>query len=575
MASVHEPRGFSLPGYDVEELVGFGATGEVWRARERSSGQLVALKRLRVDGPPQVRDRLRREAATLAGVASPHLVRMRTVVTSPDGLVLVLDLAGGGSLASVLATRRRLSPGEVVTVAVALARALADVHAAGLVHGDLSPANVLFATDGRPLLADLGVSRLVSRVHDEVAVTLDYADPAVLAGAPITPPCDVYALGAVCFHALTGAPPYAQGTAGDELPGGDGLPDGVALPDGVVLGARRALAELAPDVPAALVDVIEQAVALDPRLRPDAATLAAQLFAAVPPQPVRLTGATVPSAPPPTYQVRGAVENGAAQNGAGEPPSPAAGSRPWLDRVLPWRHGWSPGRVTVVLAAVAAPCALVAAVLAGVGWAHAGNNRAVSVDPLDVPTASTPAGPTAAGSTPVVQPRPTTPSPPPAPGPGGTTAHATSGTASTAPATAMAATPARVTTDPAAWRAVLDRLDGLRSRAFEAGRPELLAQVYAPGSAPLVEDSARLRQLVTQGAHAERLRLSVRDVAVMAVTSGEARLRVVDALAAYRIVDGTGHVISSSTGRGAVAWEIQLVSAGGGAGWRIAGEARA
>src|SRR4051794_39032664 len=133
-----------VAGYRVEELIGFGGHGEVWRARDVLTGRLVALKKLHGDGPPAERDRLRREAAVLAGLSSQHIVRLITVVTSATGLVLVLEYQGGGSLASLLRTRPVLSPGEVVTLAVPLAQALAEVHALGMVHGDLSPANVLF-----------------------------------------------------------------------------------------------------------------------------------------------------------------------------------------------------------------------------------------------------------------------------------------------------------------------------------------------------------------------------------------------------------------------------------------------
>jgi serine/threonine protein kinase len=140
-----------VAGYRVEELVGSGGCGEVWRARDVLTGRLVALKRLHHDGPPAERDRLRREAAVLAGLSSPHIVRLLTVLTSAQGLVLVLEFQGGGSLASLLRARPRLAPGEVVTIAAPLASALAEVHATGLVHGDVSPANLLFAADGRPV----------------------------------------------------------------------------------------------------------------------------------------------------------------------------------------------------------------------------------------------------------------------------------------------------------------------------------------------------------------------------------------------------------------------------------------
>jgi hypothetical protein len=261
------PPGWEVPGYDVVELLGFGASGEVWLARESASGEPVALKRLRTPRDLAARDRLRREAAALSCVDHPHVVRLRTVVGTADELVLVLDHAGGGSLAGLLATRR-LRAGEVVTVAVPLADALAAVHARSLVHGDVTPANVLFTSDGRPLLSDLGVCRLVSEPLGSggvVAGTVGFVDPAVLAGEPPGPAADVHGLAAVCFTALTGRPPY------DEI------------------GARRPLLTASgPAMPPALVAVVEAALDPDPRRRPSADEMAVAMFEACAAEPVHL-----------------------------------------------------------------------------------------------------------------------------------------------------------------------------------------------------------------------------------------------------------------------------------------------
>src|SRR5476651_2138924 len=102
-------------------MLGFGGSGEVWRARERASGDVVALKRVRTaDGAAaagaELTQRLQREAALLATVQHEHVVRLRSVVPTANGLVLVLDYAEGGSLTSLLAARSRLSAGDVVTI---------------------------------------------------------------------------------------------------------------------------------------------------------------------------------------------------------------------------------------------------------------------------------------------------------------------------------------------------------------------------------------------------------------------------------------------------------------------------
>ncbi len=221
---------FLLPGYDVEELVGFGGSGEVWRAREVASGEVVALKRLRagLSADAAAREvseqRLSREAALLATIRHDHIVALRSVVPTDDGLVLVLDYAEGGSLAALLAARGRLSAGEVVTIGAPLAQALGDVHARGLVHGDVTPANVLFDGSGKPLLADLGVASLagdragpagrharIRRPGARFGFRLSMRDVVSVAGAG--PASDVHGLAAVCFSALAGVPPYVEGSA--------------------------------------------------------------------------------------------------------------------------------------------------------------------------------------------------------------------------------------------------------------------------------------------------------------------------------------------------------------------------
>ncbi|HEY8729477.1 MAG TPA: serine/threonine-protein kinase, partial [Acidothermaceae bacterium] len=174
---------FSLAGYEVDQLIGFGGSGEVWRARELATGHVVALKRLRGATPTSVEgDPLRREAALLGTVQHEHVVALRAVVPTDEGLVLVLDYASGGSLAALLAARGRLSAGEVVTIGAPLAQALSDVHARGVCHGDITPSNIVFDESGKPLLADLGVARLVGEGGSPTAATPGYADPTAVAG---------------------------------------------------------------------------------------------------------------------------------------------------------------------------------------------------------------------------------------------------------------------------------------------------------------------------------------------------------------------------------------------------------
>jgi serine/threonine protein kinase len=287
-----------VPGFDPVELLGYGSGGEVWLARERVTGRPVALKRLRAGADLAARDRLRREAAVLAGVDHPHVVRLRSVHGDGDAFVLVLDLAPGGSLARLLTTRRRLAPGEVVTLAVPLAQALATVHGQGLVHGDVTPANVLFGADGRPLLSDLGVSRLLGSPPGEVGGTRGFLDPVVAAGAAPGPASDVHGLAATCLAALTGVPPY------------DELGRRVAVPEGTS---------------AALLGVLEPALAPDPAFRPSAEALAVAMFDAAAAEPVRfdrVPGPVLLGAAPGVPWHAGAVAQPGEVGPVGEPVAP-------------------------------------------------------------------------------------------------------------------------------------------------------------------------------------------------------------------------------------------------------------
>ena len=254
---------FHVPGYAVAELIGFGGSGEVWRARHEASGEMVALKRLRTGADPATRDRLRREAALLLSLAGPHVVRLRDLLLTDAGPVLVLDHADGGNLARLLAARGPLTPGELLTLGVPLARTLADLHARGVVHGDLSPSNILLTGDGRPMIADLGVARLLGECPGPVEGTEGYLDPATTQrGLAPTPASDVYALALMLVEAAIGSSVTALDPA----------------------HVRERLAGL----PAETADALARCLDPDPTRRPTAAELATALRALGTPSPLRL-----------------------------------------------------------------------------------------------------------------------------------------------------------------------------------------------------------------------------------------------------------------------------------------------
>ncbi|MDP5226175.1 MULTISPECIES: protein kinase [Arthrobacter] len=256
-----EPR---TDGYRTVRRLGSGGSGEVWLLRD--GGGWAALKVPR-EGEPLM-DGLA-ESWRGAAVEHPHVLRTRGVVafTRGDGATggdgLLMDFAPGGSLATLLPVRGRLTPGETVTVVVPLARALAALHASGIVHGDVAPGNVLFTAEGKPLLSDFGQALLIGECGPTSRrVTRAFADPRSTGGVP-TSAADVYSLAAVAWWCLTGTPP------GDP-------------------SLRPPLPVLHPDVPRGLALAIDAGLAEAPGERPGAEELARAVQRACPALPVRI-----------------------------------------------------------------------------------------------------------------------------------------------------------------------------------------------------------------------------------------------------------------------------------------------
>lgn len=211
--TTHEPA--LLDGrYRLDGLAGTGGMGEVHRAWDTRLGRRVAIKML---GPelvadPNVSARLRAEGRHLASIAHPNLVTLYDV--SPDGATpyLVMELIDGESLAERLRREGPLPTREVAAVVTGVAAGLSALHGAGIVHRDISPANILLGRDGRPRLADLGLAQALD--HAQIAPadgmihgTLRYLAPELLDGSLATAASDVYGLAAVTYATLLGRPP--------------------------------------------------------------------------------------------------------------------------------------------------------------------------------------------------------------------------------------------------------------------------------------------------------------------------------------------------------------------------------
>jgi hypothetical protein len=266
-----------LPGYRVEDLIGAGSSGEVWRASVTSTGVPVALKRIWLSERAQ-RQTAISEAAMLSALDHPHLMKLHELRPVDDAIVLVLDLAAAGSLAALLSRRGRLTVGETITALAPIGGALAYAHNAGVVHGDVSSANILFTEVGLPLLADLGVARLLGDAA-AVRTTPSYADPAVAAGGMPAPASDVFMLGAVALHALTGAAPWPGDEAAEVLE--------LAATTGIEPDFAGRLE--AAGVPVEVATIVLRALQLVPDERCTAADFALELRHAAEPVAVELT----------------------------------------------------------------------------------------------------------------------------------------------------------------------------------------------------------------------------------------------------------------------------------------------
>ncbi|ALV35381.1 serine/threonine-protein kinase [Streptomyces sp. CdTB01] len=219
--------------YLLEEPLGRGATGTVWRARQRETagaeaavpgqpGETVAIKVLKEElaNDADIVMRFLRERSVLLRLTHPNIVRVRDLVVEGDLLALVMDLVEGPDLHRYLRENGPFSPVGAALLTAQIADALAASHADGVVHRDLKPANVLLAQNGgqmHPMLTDFGIARLadspgLTRTHEFVG-TPAYVAPESAEGRPQTSAVDIYGAGILLYELVTGRPPFNGGSA--------------------------------------------------------------------------------------------------------------------------------------------------------------------------------------------------------------------------------------------------------------------------------------------------------------------------------------------------------------------------
>ena len=208
--------GESLDGYVIEELIGRGGMGFVYRALDRELGRRVALKVIAptVAGDPAFRRRFEREWRLAAALEHPHVVPVYGAGEERGRLFLAMRLIQGESLEARVRSGGPLDPRTAVRVVEQIAQALDAAHAQGLVHRDVKPANVLLEGDGGwSYLVDFGLTVTLDAqgglTRDGVFIgTAAYAAPEQISGGEVGARTDIYALGGVLHHCLTGEPPF-------------------------------------------------------------------------------------------------------------------------------------------------------------------------------------------------------------------------------------------------------------------------------------------------------------------------------------------------------------------------------
>jgi len=262
----------ALPGqvlgdrYRLDDRIAAGGMGEVWRATDTVLGRDVAVKTLHAGRAedPGFQTRFRHEARTMAVLHHPGVADVYDYGQSGPDAYIVMARVEGEALNQRIAARGRLTPDETMSIVAQAGRALEAAHQAGIVHRDVKPGNLIIRPDGTVVLVDFGVARSAESVAltgaKEVVGTALYIAPEQVSKDKTGPSADVYALGCVAYHCLTGHPPF--------------------MADSAIAVAMQHLSEEPPPLPAEVPPpvraVVETAMAKDPSQRFSSAAAMAQ-----------------------------------------------------------------------------------------------------------------------------------------------------------------------------------------------------------------------------------------------------------------------------------------------------------
>ena len=258
-----ETPGLVLDRYRPLKPLGSGGSGSVWLARDEQTGLDVALKIVAREG--KAAQRAEREAAAAAQLRHPSCLRAYAFARDPRHGYIAYEYVPGPTFREAMRAGE-LEDAASIKACAEICDALAHAHAAGILHRDVKPSNVLLA-DGRAKLLDFGLAQMQEAetltAQGDVPGTLAYIAPARLGGDEATGAADVWAIGVMLWESLAGRHPFWHTSM-------------IETARSIEAGAVS-LAELRPDLPHGLVELVDSSLSLDPAKRPRAADLAAGL----------------------------------------------------------------------------------------------------------------------------------------------------------------------------------------------------------------------------------------------------------------------------------------------------------
>jgi hypothetical protein len=274
--------------YELSSRIAIGGMGEVWEATDLVIGRPVAIKILKDEylGDPGFLERFRAEARHAALVNHEGIANVYDYGEEDGSAFLVMELVPGEPLSSILERQHTLPPDRVLDVVAQTAMALHAAHAAGLVHRDIKPGNLLVTPDGRVKITDFGIARITDQVPltatGQVMGTVQYLSPEQASGQPASPATDIYSLGIVAYEALAGHRPFTG--------------------ESQVAIAMAQINDIAPDLPHSVPEPIRRLVfaciAKAPSDRPTSAALLARAATALRRGDVLAAASAVPAVLP-------------------------------------------------------------------------------------------------------------------------------------------------------------------------------------------------------------------------------------------------------------------------------------